>query len=279
MALTTFQQPSPDAELVRCRWWGRVHPVGVAASGEARITYTGDLPMLDDDPDMPIGLYWQDQTVDITIVQKEILGQPAEVGYFEIPLLDSNHPALKGGGAPYECTVTLDNARSPKTFRFYVDRTAPGGMVFLNRGEISTATMTMSSPVPVVTWWELKTANDAIYQLRSQVNALVSSGATGGTDPGTTAAIQASVMATVTGNVQIDSVNSKVVVVTNQAEVQAAVKNSLDNRVAVDAVQGFTAQQQALGRANLGLDEILDLGDDIDYVVAYKANRDAAVGV
>ena len=127
MALTTFQQPSPDAELIRCRWWGRVMPTGVATEGSATIRYTGPLPVLDDDPTEPTGLYWQDVTIPLTIVQRSIAGQPADFGYFEVMLPATNDPDLMGGGWPYECAVTLTNATSPPRFKFWVDRSAPSG--------------------------------------------------------------------------------------------------------------------------------------------------------
>ena len=276
MAVTTFMQPSPDAELIRCRWWGRVMPIGVATEGSATIRYTGPLPVLDDDPTEPTGLYWQDVTVPLTIVQRPIAGQPADFGYFEVMLPATNDPDLMGGGWPYECTVTLTNATSPRPFKFWVDRSAPSGIVLLNRGEITTAALGGGSAVPVVTWAELKAANDAIFALSKRLDSLVSSGAGSGTgtDPASTAAIQSVVLATVTGNVVIDSMDGKARVVTNPTEVRSAVSADLDARVAVNKTQYFTDVEKGIGRANLGL----DLGDDIDFVAAYRLSRDAARG-
>lgn len=278
MSITTFHQPSPDAELIRCRWWGRVTPIGVAAKGSATIRYTGPLPVLDDDPEEPVGLYWQDVTIPISVEQKAINGVAADFGYFEVYLPATNDPDLTGGGWPYECQVTLTNAKSPRSFQFWVDRSAPNGMVLLNRGEVTTAAMGGGSAVPVVTWADQKATNDAVFALSRRLDALVQGGAGSGSSAGipTTAAIQDVVLATVGGNVTVDSMARRVLAVTNNAEVKSAVSADISARVAVNAVQHFTDIEKGIGRANLGLDTILDLGDPIDYVAAYKLSRDAA---
>ena len=52
--------------------------------------------------------------------------------------------------------------------------------------------------------------------------------------------------------------------------------SSLAKRVRVDAVQTFTAPEQAQGRANIGAASAADLGaDEVDYVAVAVAARDS----
>ena len=252
MPVSTFQQPSPDAELIRCRWWGRITPVGEAARGTAHITYTGPIPMLDDDPTEPTGLYWQDQHIELEIVQRGIRGIMADFGYFEAWLPATNDPDLMGGGYPYRCQVTLTNADiQPKPFTFNVDRSAPSGIVLLNRGEVTTNALFGGAPVQVVSWADHKALQDSVFAMSQRLDSLVTAGGSGGTDLPTTAAIQDVVLATLTGNVRTDAMSRKAEVFTNTAEVEAVVKPALDARVAVNIAQGFTDIEKGIARDNI----------------------------
>jgi hypothetical protein len=250
--VSTFQQPSPDAELIRCRWWGRITPVGEAARGTAHITYTGPIPMLDDDPTEPTGLYWQDQHIELEIVQRGIRGIMADFGYFEAWLPATNDPDLMGGGYPYRCQVEVSNASvQPKPFTFNVDRSAPSGIVLLNRGEVTTNALFGGAPVQVVSWADHKALQDSVYAMSQRLDSLVTAGGSGGTDLPTTAAIQDVVLATLTGNVRTDAMSRKAEVFTNTAEVEAVVTPALDARVAVNIAQGFTDIEKGIARDNI----------------------------
>ena len=128
--------PTPDFDTVLLIWAG-VTLDGSPVTGSLSLTYNGSSPMLDEDPELPVGIYPTKlsksiETRSIIVNDEEGVPQTKTVGYVEFRVPATNDPDILGSGGTYTLVEQLTNATGT-TRTFIADKDAPDGTMWISR--------------------------------------------------------------------------------------------------------------------------------------------------